>query len=73
MRPRTDEVLAGLKLYAVGEQRALRSSELAGKLGLPRKIVSNALNWLAVEGKHPQVRRARALKTPFYKYWVQDR
>lgn len=72
MRPKTDEVLAGLKLHAVGEQRALRSSELAGKLGLPNRIVSNALNWLAVEGKHPQVRRARALKTFFYKYWIQN-
>ncbi len=71
MRPKTDEVLAGLKLHAVGEQRALRASELATKLGLPNRIVSNALNWLVVDGKHPQVRRARPLRAFFFKYWIQ--
>lgn len=69
MRPKTEEVLAGLKVHAVSEQRALRASELAGKLGLPKKIVSNALNWLVVEGKHPQVRRGRAERTFWYRYW----
>lgn len=71
MRPKCKEVLDGLKLHAAGRQRAVRSNELAGKLGLPNKIVSNALNWLAVEGKHAQVRRERAANGYWYKYWIE--
>ena len=73
MRPKTNEVLAGLQIHAVGQSRALRSSELAGKLGLTPRIVSNALNWLAVEGKHPQVRRERTVRTFWYLYWWAEK
>ena len=33
MRPKTEEVLAGLQVHAVGEQRAIRPRDLASKLG----------------------------------------
>ena len=71
MRPKCNEVLAGLALHAVGRGHALRPSQLAGKLDLPNKIVSNALIWLAVEGKHPQVRRERLSEKFWYEYWIE--
>jgi hypothetical protein len=72
MRPKTDEVLAGLKQHALSQQHALRSNELAARLGLPNKVVSNALNWLALEGKHPDVRRERGPRVFWYRYWIED-
>jgi hypothetical protein len=72
MRPKCNEVLAGLKLHAVGQGNAIRPNDLATRLSLPPKTVSNALNWLAVEGKHPQVRRERAYKTYWYRYWIEN-
>ena len=69
IRPQTKKILEGLKTHAGRQDGALRSMELAGRIGLPNKIVSNALNWLVVEGKHPQVRRGRAERTFWYRYW----
>jgi hypothetical protein len=69
MRPKSNEVLAGLRLHAAGEERAVRAKDLAGKLGLPGKVVSNALNWLAVESKRPQVQRVRPSARGWFVYW----
>ena len=69
MRPKANEVLVGLKTHAVGQQRSLRSNELAKKLGLPNKIVSNALNWLVLDAKDSRVKREKALTSYWYKYW----
>jgi len=72
-RPNTAEVLSGLQLYAVGEESAIRAKDLAVRLGLANKVVSNALNWLVVEGKHPNVRRARQIDRQWCKYWWADK
>jgi hypothetical protein len=72
MRPKTDEVLAGLKQHATGQRNAMRSNTLARKVGLPPRIVSNALNWLVVDSKHPDVRREQELRAHWYKYWWND-
>lgn len=72
MRPETEKVLAELKTHAAGRQCSLRAKELASMIGLHRKIVSNALNWLVVEGKHPHVRRAREGKGSWYRYWWNE-
>ena len=54
------EVLQGLKLHAVRSDRALRSSELARKLGLGSTIVARALEWLASEPAHRVVLRRKS-------------
>jgi hypothetical protein len=69
MRPKTPEVLAGLQQYANGELSAVRSKDLAVRIGLPSKVVSNALNWLALESKNPDVRRGKAQGGHWYRYW----
>jgi Mn-dependent DtxR family transcriptional regulator len=71
MRAKSDEVLAGLRQHAVGQGNAIRPNDLAARLNLPPKTVSNALNSLALEGKNPQVRRERAYKTYWYRYWIE--
>jgi len=69
MRPHTNDVLAGLREHAAGRQSAIRSGDLARKIRLSARIVSNALNWLAVENKHPGVRREKEIRAFWYKYW----
>jgi hypothetical protein len=70
IRPQTKKILEGLKTHAGRQDGALRSMELAGRIGLPNKIVSNALNWLVLEKKHPNVRRAREGQARhWYRYW----
>ena len=72
MREKAEEVLAGLKAHAAGKGNALRASQLAAKVGLPRKTVSNALNSLTeAGGKHPEVRRERLSGGSWYEYWVE--
>ena len=56
----TTEVLEGLKLHAVRADRAMRSAELARKLGLGSTIVARALEWLAAEPAHRVVRRPKS-------------
>ena len=58
----TTEVLQGLKLHAPRADRAVRSSELARKLGLGSTIVARALEWLASEPAHKVVRRRKSRK-----------
>jgi hypothetical protein len=73
VRPGSIEVLHGLQLHARGQERAVRAGDLADKLGMPSKVVSNALNWLTVEqGKHPKVRRAQSGKGHWYRYWWEE-
>lgn len=69
MRPKTPEVLAGLQQYARGESCAIRSNDLARKIELPTKVVSNALNWLVVDERNPNVRREKQAGTYWYRYW----
>ena len=64
-----NEVVAGLKLHAVGKTNALRSSVLAKKIGLPRRVVSNALNWLVMNEQHPEVKREKEPRVTWYRYW----
>jgi hypothetical protein len=70
MRFKYDDVLAGLKVHALGRGNALRSIQLANKLGLPKKVVSHALNWLAVEARPPKARRDRPTPGSQFEYWV---
>jgi hypothetical protein len=72
MRPRTPEVIEALKQHANGRARAMRSNKLAAKAGIPLRIVSNALNWLVVDNKHPQVFREREARVTWYKYWWDE-
>jgi hypothetical protein len=72
MREKAEEVLAGLKVHAVGRGNALRASGLAAKLGLPRKIVSNALNSLTESGsRNSEVRRERLSGGNWFEYWIE--
>ena len=64
----TTEVLEGLKLHAPRADRAVRSSELARKLGLGSTIVSRALEWLAAEPAHRVVRRRKSRKEIWDKF-----
>jgi hypothetical protein len=71
MRQKGEEVLEALKKHAVGRGRAVRANQLAPKIGLPNKVVSNALFSLAVEGKHPQVKREKLSGKAWFEYWVE--
>jgi hypothetical protein len=64
----TTEVLQGLKLHAPRADRAVRSSELARKLGLGSTIVARALEWLAAEPTHRVVRRRKSRKEIWDKF-----
>jgi hypothetical protein len=72
MRQKGEEVLAGLRKYALGRGHALRANQLAPKIGLPNKVVSNALFSLVVEGRHPQVRREKLSGKSWYEYWLES-
>jgi len=72
MRDKADEVLGGLRQHASGRASALRAGDLAKKMGLPGRIVSNALFSLVVDAKHPNVRRQKDLHASWYKYWWLD-
>ena len=69
MRPKTPEVLVALRDHAAGPENSVRAGVLARKIGLPPRIVSNALNWLVTEGRNPNVRREREPRASWYKYW----
>ena len=64
----TTEVLEGLKFHAPKADRAVRSSELARKLGLGSTIVARALEWLAAEPAHRVVRRRKSRKEIWDKF-----
>ena len=64
----TTEVLEGLKLHAPRSDHAVRSSELARKLGLGSTIAARALEWLAAEPAHRVVRRGKSRKEIWDKF-----
>lgn len=67
MRQAGSEVLAGLQQYARGECHSIRSNELARKIGLPTKVVSNALNSLVFGEK--SVHRVKQVGAYWFRYW----
>lgn len=72
MKAETEQIIAGLKAHAAGQLRAMRAKELANIIGLRHKTVSNALSWLVVDKKHPNVRRAPHGHGTRFRYWWED-
>lgn len=70
MKAKAAEVFAGLEAHALGEKNAIRAMDLAIKIGLPNKVVSNTLYWLAVEDNRRLVRRFKSMGCNFYRYWA---
>lgn len=70
MRKNAQEVIDGLRLHAEGQGRSVFSSDLAIAIGLKMRVVSDTLNWLAVNYPEMGVRR-RKYNNCKYIYWYE--
>jgi hypothetical protein len=65
------EVLGGLRSWAITPATAMRSAELARRLGLGRGHVTEALVWLTAQPRSGVVRQ-RTRAELWDKYWIES-
>jgi hypothetical protein len=69
---RSKEVIEGLSRHAVRPEVAMRSSELARKIGLSSRIVQQALVGLAMYPQSGVVRRVKSRSELWEKFWFDS-
>ena len=72
MPKRSKEVIEGLSRHAVRPEAAMRSSELAQRLGLSSRIVQHTLVGLAMHPQSGVVCRAKARLEVWDKFWFDS-